>query len=451
MSLIKKGGKMKTSFLFTMLLFPIFGYKNLANATDYYMSPSGNDANPGTLSKPWKTLDRLKTAQAILQPGDTVYFRGGNYLINDASKKGTYALSKAGTSSKRITYKKYSNEVPVILYDRRTIDQSKGHLVAMYPGNYTTFDGLTFRQTEASRCLALEKDCVSRGLTSSAKARYYAKAVRAMVVSGSDVIIRNCVVDNFSSVGMSFPGANVIVEYSTFKNISNHSWYLQGANGIYRNNTIDGSRQIPKGGSIFGIQIQYQTTRSNKIYGNLIKNTAASAVVFSGKTSYNEVFNNVLINPGMKLDAGKAVSVWCEDGPMGAGNKFYNNTVIGKSLGGIFGDVLTDKCLGVRPISKVEIRNNIFYPSTPVKTDLFQNYSNVANNIFYNISVSAPTGNRLVNPSLVNPLGLTAASAMLKAGSPAYDAGRGTVFPKTDYSGRARPRGRTFDIGAFEY
>ncbi len=428
--------KLKNLLLTLVVLFTVN-----THATEYYMSPNGDDTNPGTLAQPWKTLDRLQTAQDILKPGDVVLFREGNYLINDSAKNGTYRFSAKGTELSRITYKKYANEVPVILYDRRIIDGGKTNQVAFFPGQYTTFDGITFRQTEASRCVALNPDCLTRSEDADETARYYANSVRAMTIQSSHVTIRNCVIDNFSSVGLATPGANTIVEYTTIKNISNHGMYLQGPNGIFRYNTIDGIRQIPSGGGgRYGIQIQYEQTTNNKVYGNIIKNTVSAAVIFSGKISYNEVYNNVFINSGRVR--GEVVSTWTEDGPVGVGNRFYNNTTIGKTSYSVFGGKIPE-------FAKIDIRNNIFYPSTPIGIGVPESYTNITGNIFYNVIDAIPKGNRLINPKLVDPTGTTAQAAMLMSGSPAIDAGFGSDFPAEDYSEHARPT--KFDVGAFEF
>ncbi|HYE99429.1 MAG TPA: beta-glucosidase, partial [Planctomycetota bacterium] len=42
---------------------------------DYHVSPSGDDAHPGTAERPWKTPARV-SAQ-VLRPGDRVLFEGG--------------------------------------------------------------------------------------------------------------------------------------------------------------------------------------------------------------------------------------------------------------------------------------------------------------------------------------------------------------------------------------
>jgi hypothetical protein len=39
-----------------------------------------SDSNAGTIDKPWKTIHK---ANQTLQPGDTVYIRGGTYYVGD--------------------------------------------------------------------------------------------------------------------------------------------------------------------------------------------------------------------------------------------------------------------------------------------------------------------------------------------------------------------------------
>lgn len=46
--------------------------KNLSDS--YYVSPSGDDNNSGTINKPWKTIEKVNSID--LNPGDTVFFQG---------------------------------------------------------------------------------------------------------------------------------------------------------------------------------------------------------------------------------------------------------------------------------------------------------------------------------------------------------------------------------------
>jgi len=98
-------------------------------ATTYYISPTGNDSNSGTvLSSPFASLQK---ANSVVQPGDVVYLRGGTYLPNNShvtyvnasanvvpETAALYAvvarLSTSGTASAPIRYLNYPNEVPVL-------------------------------------------------------------------------------------------------------------------------------------------------------------------------------------------------------------------------------------------------------------------------------------------------------------------------------------------------
>jgi hypothetical protein len=60
----------------------------------YYVAPNGRDDAPGSESQPWISYQH---AADSVQPGDTVCFRGGNYLVED-----TVRISESGTADNRI-------------------------------------------------------------------------------------------------------------------------------------------------------------------------------------------------------------------------------------------------------------------------------------------------------------------------------------------------------------
>src|SRR5688572_9189627 len=66
----------------------------------YYVSTSGSDAAPGSLSAPFRTIQK---AASLAQPGDTVLVRGGTY-------RETVKPPRSGSSSAPITFKPYNNE-----------------------------------------------------------------------------------------------------------------------------------------------------------------------------------------------------------------------------------------------------------------------------------------------------------------------------------------------------
>ncbi len=94
----------------------------LASKT-YYVAPSGSDSAAGTQSAPWASIAH---AQAVAQPGDTVYFRGGTYAYTRANRgcqSGTdrvdaITLNKSGASGNLIRYWAYPGETPVFDFAR---------------------------------------------------------------------------------------------------------------------------------------------------------------------------------------------------------------------------------------------------------------------------------------------------------------------------------------------
>lgn len=427
-------------------------FANNAWATDYYMSPQGNDSNPGTLAAPWRTLDRLQRAQSSLRPGDTVWFMGGNYVINDSSVAFYLSWSADGTSSAPITYRNYQNQVPVIVFDRRVYNNpaSWNYLVGL--GDYIVVDGLSFLQTEPSRALGMVNGViVNKDMTPSVFSSW-----------GTGVKVRNCLIENFSGIGLFYRGNGILVEYCKMYGIGSHGLYIAGRGGTFRYNEIDGTRGY---NLQYDVQIQYETSIGNLIYGNLLKNGRQGGVVFSGSVANNEVFNNIIVNGGVRPGgAGFALHFWCWHNYDGSpattrdGNKFYNNTIIGHSNTGVIdtkigttaGGQYCHATNGGRPLAeKTQIYNNIFYPSAPPQRTV-DSLSSIRNNIFYNINGSVPAGNTGVNPNLVNPNGNTSADAMLQAGSPAIDTAT-TGAPQLDYQAGPRPIGAGSDIGAFEF
>lgn len=77
----------------------------LAHSATYYVATGGNDAWPGTLGQPWKTIQK---AANTLDPGDTVLVRGGVY-------GGPVTVNVSGSASAGyVTLANYPGETPVV-------------------------------------------------------------------------------------------------------------------------------------------------------------------------------------------------------------------------------------------------------------------------------------------------------------------------------------------------
>lgn len=82
----------------------------LQTSTSYYVSPSGNDANAGTESSPFKTLVK---AFSMLKAGNTLYIRGGTYTAPATG----WQFTNSGTASQPITVTNYPGERVVLNTD----------------------------------------------------------------------------------------------------------------------------------------------------------------------------------------------------------------------------------------------------------------------------------------------------------------------------------------------
>ena len=75
-----------------------------ALAGTYYVSPQGADSAPGTLDRPFRTLQK---AAGVLQPGDTCCVRAGTY-------RESVALTRSGTEGKPIRFAAYPGEIVLL-------------------------------------------------------------------------------------------------------------------------------------------------------------------------------------------------------------------------------------------------------------------------------------------------------------------------------------------------
>jgi hypothetical protein len=87
-------------------------------AAVFFVSPKGDDGNPGTLRKPFATLERAREAvraqkvRGSLPPGGvTVFLRGGRYAVTN-----TFALGDAdsGSVGAPVVYRAWQDEKPVL-------------------------------------------------------------------------------------------------------------------------------------------------------------------------------------------------------------------------------------------------------------------------------------------------------------------------------------------------
>jgi MYXO-CTERM domain-containing protein len=85
-----------------------------AQAT-YYVSPQGNDCNPGSLAAPFRTLtkarDVVRTVNSAMTGDIVVYLRGGTYPVSNTI---AFAAADSGTKGFYVKYLNYPGETPLL-------------------------------------------------------------------------------------------------------------------------------------------------------------------------------------------------------------------------------------------------------------------------------------------------------------------------------------------------
>ena len=104
-------------------------FGGVALCADYYVSATGNDANPGTRQQPWATLERV--SRQDFQPGDRLLLQSGSAF------KGTLELTERDSGAERR---------PVVVTSdgrgRATIDGGNGRAISCTGCRYVAFRNL---------------------------------------------------------------------------------------------------------------------------------------------------------------------------------------------------------------------------------------------------------------------------------------------------------------------
>lgn len=133
---------------------------------NYYVSPAGNDANPGTEEKPFNTIqkarDFIRLRQGIWSGDICVWLKGGNYYLKSTLSFNEVDSGKYGYS---IIYKAVAGEIPILsggINITNWTAYSGGIYRAECPANITGFRQLYVNGKKAVRARTPNKDLFNR-------------------------------------------------------------------------------------------------------------------------------------------------------------------------------------------------------------------------------------------------------------------------------------------------
>ncbi len=365
------------------------------SGTYYVDGIAGQDANPGSLALPFKTIQRAANA---VNPGDTVIVRNGTYAYDGNGEKAIVTLTRGGNSSNWITFKA-ENRVGAIIDGQNNPSGAKFGFVLYSTANYVRiqdFEIKNFQNTDGNSGFMV-----------------YASNVNIVGNQIHDIGNQICSTIDRANTGMFVSGVGpVIVERNTFHDIGrkslsgscnatapnlDHAMYLAGvSNSVVRNNLV---YNIPRG---WGIQIY-----SGGTTGSTGLTIANNTFAFANADRDGQV---LLTAPGVS-------NTTIEN------NIFYGPTTAGVRI--------------TSPVSNVAINRNITYGGV---------ISSVVSGMSAGITYSGNQDN--TDPKMVNPTGY---DFHLGATSPAIDAVSNSFSINTDLDGNSRPSGSAPDIGAYEF
>lgn len=390
-----------------MIFLFALGAPLIAQGTTYYVSLTGKDSNSGTsTSAPFRTL--LRAVQP-LDPGDTLYIRGGTWTEQlDLMKYNT-----SGTSGKYIKISGYPGETVTIRY-AEPVSGGYGPIKARGTRGYLIFENFKLDGSNMPNATGWQIDG-----------------------SNHHFILRNLEIKNFRFNGLFIAGNTIqVINCSIHDQIStsttaSHRWYgiyfNRGSNGLLQGNKIYNN---PGGGiQVYPGPISNLTIRNNDIHNNnRLAASPVGGIIMQGTSSSiissTKIFNNLIYRNGTSSSgyaSGIRLSDYVRD------TKIWNNTVYGNKTYGL------------------QIGSNTTTANTAVQNNI--SYANGAGNYINKGSSTTYTNNIMTDPKFVSA---SSNNFQLQLSSPAANKGVPLSSVPNDYRNLPRPRGSTYDIGGYE-
>ena len=472
----------------------------LSSGASFYVSPSGNDSNPGTLTSPWRTIQHA--ANSVL-PGDTV-----NVLTGTYNESVNFPVS--GTSSAQITFVGQS----AIVDGTGLVPTGVQGLFNFASQSYITVEGFEIRNYTTSSAsvtpagiwvsgsgsgIQILNNNVHNITTTSEKngnafgIAVYGTAAPAsldsVTISGNTVY--NLKTGNSESVNVDGNVTNFVITHNIvhdndnigidaigFEGVSPDPAYDYARNGVIGENTVynitsygnpaygnqyaadgiyvdGGSQIIIERNSVsttdLAIEVasehsgrvsSYVTVRSNLVFSNNSVGISIGGYASNvGGTDHCTIVNNSLLQNDTKNTGSGELQVQY----YATNNAFENNIVYATSQG-----LFINNYTNSEP-SPVTANDNLYFsPLSESSANFVWNGTNYTGFTGYQTGAGEDGHSLYADPQF---LSLTTPNLQVQPSSPAVNAGTNlgaAIEGPVDFADNSRVQGANIDIGAYE-
>ncbi len=475
----------------------------LSGQNKYYVSTTGNDSNPGTISQPWRTIQHAANS---VSAGDTVFVRGGTY------NETVYINVSGSQTGGFITFKNYETENAVVDGSGLTLTNDNG-LFTIEDQNYIAIKGFEIRNYSTSANYLVPSGIYITGTSNHIEIRNNkihdiannadppGRDAHGIAVYGNNITdsIYSIKIDGNELYNLTLGSSEALVlngnvsdfqvTNNTVHDADNIGIDCIGFEQVCPNPDLDQARN----GTVAGNTVYNITSYNNPSYG--VHQYGAGGIYVDGGKDIT-VEKNTVYNSDIGVELSSEHKGKSTGGIILRNNLFYLNNIAGIAIGGY--DTQrgsTDNCkiynntlyhndvqfdgngeLWIRyDINNTDIKNNIFYANNQglLISSPFGGGDNIT--IDYNLYFSplgennsewqwqtvsytgfsayrSGTGND-PNSNFADPLFSDATNNdfHLQDNSPAIDAGENvTGAGNTDLDGSDRIQNGKIDIGAYE-
>ena len=325
------------------------------NATNYYMSPNGNDTYAGTFAAPWATF-----AQAVAKPlhaGDTLFVMGGTYTAVE-----NWYGGPSGNTRHPIVIKAYGDAVATFT-NSGTGDNAVFFEVYNFPSSHIVIDGESHLKHSpyptTTRFLVFNAPCYWGGMF------MFENFSASNMIHG--LVVRNCEIDGSSPANTGTSALYMVCcdSFLVENNYMHHTqaaptggeqsspdlmWLMSCSYGTVRNNIFEHGNH-----ALIDTKAPYGLCRYITFSGNIFNNGWGGGLYLQNSTAYCLVDGNLFLHSGESTNYPKpAIEVNGSHNTIRR-NVFYNPKNIGLSFEGVL------MCCGY---GSSVIKNNFIYNNT---------------------------------------------------------------------------------------